>query len=279
MTGGATAHELILVDYNQHAVRSFDLRTSRLDERDVYYRAKGDDDLCDVAYSAEWDTLLVASRNCSGESCWYTVRAFVSANASSKLSWSFQYRRRISNSTKRNSSRVYLRILRNYFLIGWSHRYSVFKCPIHLPTAKCVVWQLPSRHYGFEVQVVDNETRLAAVHANGTVALYRVFEPPKYPYEIDVIEDLGEFPLSNYYDDFWPLLMFGDKMLVGAAENGTFSSFKRISISAAGNFDIHRQSQSKLPNRVNIHSWCFAYGSLFAWDLISGGLLQFDYVN
>ena len=58
LCGGAAAHQLFLADFN--AVRAFDVRTGRLDARDTYTPPNGES-VNDVAYSAESDSLFVAT--------------------------------------------------------------------------------------------------------------------------------------------------------------------------------------------------------------------------
>ena len=82
------AHELCFADSpisGNNVARVFDGLTARLHSSDVYRPEKRDEEVHDVAYSAESDTLFVCTME-SAESC-FSVRSFARTNGNGK--WTF----------------------------------------------------------------------------------------------------------------------------------------------------------------------------------------------
>lgn len=270
----AAAHELFFTDYKNNVVRSFNVHSGRLDDRDVF-EAQENETLSDLAYSAESDILLVATQNVA-KHLHISILLFTRANESYERSWSwkdeyyFIYRK-----TNENNRRLYLRVLRKEtYVMGLIDSSSILFCIIYRKSSECERLELPEQNWGFDVQAVGDETRLAAAHVSGSVALYRVEKQQlNATFANYSFVKLSEVLLANARHP----LFFGDKLLVGVAKDDLISEIASFSISNAG--DLQQRGHWGIGQQIDMYTWCFVNGSLFAWDSTSGDLLQFDDVN
>lgn len=272
----AAAHELLFTDYKNNVVRSFNVHSGRLDERDVF-DAGVNETLSDLAYSAESDILLVATQYVA-EHLHISILLLTRANETYERSWSWQeeyyfmYRK-----TNENNRRLYLRVLRNEtYVMGLIDSSYILFCKIYRKSSECGRLELPERNWGFDVQAVGDETRLAAAHVSGSVALYRVEKQQlNATFANYSFVKLSEVLLANARHP----LFFGDILLVGVAKNDLISEIASFSISNAGNLQQRGHWSIGSEQQIDMYTWCFVNGSLFAWDLTSGDLLQFDHLN
>ena len=112
---------------HNNVVRAFDLSAERLDAGDVYRAESTNESVLDVAYSAESDTLFVATRNNSHPND-YVVRSFVRTNNS----WIPCHRMAFAS---KYNGRGMLRVLRDTILFFW--RAELFRPLLKFTGAVC----------------------------------------------------------------------------------------------------------------------------------------------
>ena len=256
LCGGAAAHELFLAD--RDVVHAFDVRTGRLDARDPYTPPNWEW-VRDVAYSAESDSLFVATLDGSGVS----VRSL--ARRTDGL-WSECHRMQLA--WEGNYWGICLRVLRDGTLLcSKSGTGGIHVCHAHSDRSlqHCARVALPANHWGFDAQLVGNERRLAAALSDGSVALFRVDTAPA------ALVQLSRVMLA----DAIYALFCGDSVLVGVATDG----YVREAVSFTTTDGRLQRDRQLIPrdDRLNICSWCFVEETLFAWDRKSKELLLFNY--
>ena len=256
LCGGAAAHELFLADY-LHRVRAFDVRTGRLDARDAYTPPNGEE-VNDVAYSAESDSLFVATEH--SDLSGFIVRSLARRTDGK---WSERYRMQLA---PEGYSKICLRVLRDGTLLfsQWGTD-GIHVCRAHSDRSlqHCARVALPATHRGFDAQLAGNERRLAAALSDGSVALFRVDTEPA------ALVQLSRVMLAGARN----ALFCGDTLLVGVATD--FDVREAVSFTTTdGRLQRYRQLNPR-DDRLNISlgSWCFMEGTLFAWDFNSEKLL------
>ena len=259
LCGGAAAHELFLID-RFNAVCAFDVRTGRLNALDVYTPPNGEL-VSDVAYSAESDSLFVATYYDSG----VIVRSLARRTDGQ---WSECHRMQLAPDG--DNSRICLRVLRDGTLLC-SQQYTdgIHVCRAHSDRSlqHCARVALPARHRGFDAQLAGNERRLAVALSDGSdrsVALFRVDTEPA------ALVQLSRVMLAGATD----ALFCGDSLLVLVAIGGYV--VEAVSFTTTdGRLQRDRQLIPR-DDRLDICSWCFVEGTLFAWDWNSKELLLFN---
>ena len=258
LCGGAAAHELFLADFYNSAVRAFDVRTGRLDARDAYTPPNGEY-LNDVAYSAESDSLFVAT--------WHTDGSGVSVRSLARRTdgqWSECHRMQLA---PEGNNWICLRVLRDGTLLCSQWRTDgIHVCRAHSYRSlqHCARVALPATHEGFDAQLGGNERRLAAALSDGSVALFRVDT-----------ERAGLVQLSRVMLAGAGLALFcGDSLLVGVATDNDV----REAVSFTTTDGRLQRDRSLIPrdDRLDIWRWCFVEGTLFAWDFKSKELLFYN---
>lgn len=275
LTGGPPgARRLFLGDYRNSAVRSFDVQSGRLDASDTF-TAQSHDPVHDVAYCAELDALFVATRY---ENSKIRVRSFGRNNSKSDNDWS--ERDMIQQQHTENAKCVYLRVLRDATLFfGEGDSTGIYVCRVlsNLSMPHCVRVALPTDHWGFDVQLVDNERRLAAALTNGSVALFRV--------ETDWTSLSGQAVLLSLVPlaDARNPVFLEDTLLIGVPVGPTLMPWKfsgdviqAISFSTNGGRLVRERQLITLNDQFRIICWCFAYGKLFAMIDKSRDILVFN---
>ena len=259
LCGGAAAHELFLTYLYNNAVRAFDVRTGRLDARDTYSPSNGES-VFDVAFSAESDSLFVATYH-----LYHSGVAVRSLARRTDGQWSECHRMQLA---PEGGYRIWicLRVLRDGTLLcSVRDTDGIHVCRAHSDRSlqHCARVTLPARHEGFDAQLAGNERRLAAVLSDGSVALFRVVTEPA------ALVQLSRVTLA----DARRALFCGDSLLVGVA---TGDVLEAVSFTTTdGRLQRDRQLIPR-DDRLNICSWCFVDGTLFAWDSTSEELLLFN---
>ena len=253
LCGGAAAHELFHADHNR-AVRALDVRTGRLDARDAYTPPNGEF-VNDVAYCAKSDSLFVGTYHTDG------VR--VRSLARTDCLWSECHRMQLA---REGSGRMFLLVMRDRTLLC-SQRFTdgIHVCRAHSDRSlqHCARVALPATHRRFDAQLVGNERRLAAALSDGSVALFRIETEPVALVQLSRVMLAGaRFPL-----------FCGDSLLVGLESNGNV----REAVSFTTTDGRLQRDRQLIPrdDQLDIFSWCFVEGILFAWDR-SKDLLLFN---
>lgn len=155
LCSGAGPHELFLADYLNSVVRVLHLLNGRLDLREAY-RCTEPETVRDVAYSADLDTLFVATLQ--EDNSGLSVRSFVRVNSE----WNFRHRMQLS---PEGNGWVFLRVLGNGGLFcGLSNTDCVAVCSVQVDRSMQYSGRikLPEKHLGFDAQLTGNEERLAS---------------------------------------------------------------------------------------------------------------------
>ena len=162
---------------------------------------------------------------------------------------------------------VYLRVLRDgTFLCSQFGTDGIYVCRAHSDRSlqHCARVALPATHRGFDAQLTGNERRLAAALLNGSVALFRIDT------ERAALVQLSRVILA----DAQFALFCGDSLLVGVTTD--YDMREAVSFTTTdGRLQRDRQLIPR-DDRLDIYSWCFVEGTLFAWDLKSKELLLFN---
>ena len=263
LCGGTAAHELFLADRYNNAVRAFDVRTGRLDARDAYTPPNGEC-VYDVSYSAESDSLFVATFH--SDHSGVIVRSLARRTDGQ---WSECHRR--MQLAPEGTNWICLRVVRDGTLLCSQHYTDgIHVCRAHSDRSlqHCARVALPAKHEGFDAQLAGNERRLAAALSDGTVALFRVDTERAALVQLSRVMLAG----AKY------ALFCGDSLLVGVATDSFTGGDVREAVSFTttdGRLQRDRQLISR-DDRLDICSWCFVEGRLFAWDNKSKELLLFN---
>ena len=271
LCGGAAAQELFLADECNRAVRVFDVRTGRLDERDAY-TPPNVEWVHDVAYSAESDSLFVATYHRDGSGV--VVRS-LARRTDGQLSECHRMQL-----TREGDKKIWLRVLRDGTLLCSQWRTD----GIHVCRARsdrslqhCARVALQKEQWGFDAQLVGNERRLAVAFLDGSVTLFRIDTAPAALVQLSPVITLAGARRA---------LFCGDSLLVGVATGNEVR--KAVSFTTTGG-RLQRDRQlipcdNRLAilrwfsrdDRLDIWRWCFVEGTLFAWDRTSKELLLFN---
>lgn len=263
---GAAAHELYFADRSNNLVRSFDVRSSKLDVRDAY-RAERVEDVKDVAYSPESDTLFVSTRSQRGHDLITTVRLFLrTSNEWREFDrvqyqtpgefWHWPLLRVVSGET---------------LLCGTIHNdfINVYRVSANHSMLHSGRLQFPIQIFGFDIQqeLEGKQTLLAAVLVNGSVALYRVNSFTDHSMQL-----LSLVALHNARS----VLFARDTLIIGVSSFEGYYFDDIFAFSIIGN---RLKSERQLIARaegLEIRSWCFVNGTLFAWDYVSRDLFIYN---
>ena len=259
LCGGAAAHELFLADQNNNAIRAFDVRTGRLDARDAYTPSNGEW-VNDVAYSAESDSLIVATYLVDGSGV--IVRSLAQRTDGQ---WSEGHRMQLA---PEGNGRIWLRVLRDGTLLcSQLGTDGIHVCRAHSDRSlqHCARVALPAKHDGFDAQLAGNERQLAAALSGGSVALFRVDTEPAALVQLSRVMLAG----ACY------ALFCGDSLLVGVATDSATDGEVREAVSFTTTDGRLRHDRQLIPrdDRLDMFRWCFVDGTLFAWDWKSKELL------
>ena len=270
LCGGAAAHELFLADSysGREVVGAFDVRTGRLDARDEYQPPNGER-VRDVAYSAESDSLLVATLDDSE----VIVRSLARRTDGQ---WSECHRMQLA---REGDKRIFLHVLRDGTLLcsQWdTDRIHVCRAHSDRSLQHCARVALPATHVGFDAQLVGNERQLAAALSDGSVALFRIGTEPA------ALVPLSRVMLAGARRP----LFCGENLLVGVDTGGNVRDTVSFTTTDGG---LQRDRQLipcdnrpailrlfSRDDRLDIFNWCFVEGILFAWDWNSQELLLFN---
>ena len=247
LCGGAAEHELFLADRYNYSVRAFHVRTGRLDARDAYTPPIGEW-VNDVAYSAELDSLFVATYQ--SDHSGVIVRSLARRIDGQ---WSEYHRIQLA---REGDNRICLRVLRDTLLCSQRDTDGIHLCHAHSDRSlqHCVRVALPAAHEGFDAQLTGNERRLAAALSNGSVALFRVDT------ERAALVQLSRVTLAGAQF----ALFCGDSVLVGVATEN--DELEALSFTMTDGRLQHDRQLISRDDRLDIVSWCFVEGTLFAWD-------------
>lgn len=251
LCGGAAAHELFFTDSRNDMVRSFDARPVRLDA----FRPAVGECVNDVAYSAELHSLFVAT--CESDDSGVSVRSF----RRTESKWCVCHRVQLAAD---GNGDVFLRVLRDGTLFcGQSVKYRVIADRSIQHSARLT---LSHKHRGFDAQLNGNERQLAAAlqDHSGAIGLFR-------------LEAESAVQLSIVYLPGARLPLFcGDTLLVAVANNGDNEVHEAVSFSTTG-ARLQRDRQLIARNgQLDIYRWCFADGTIYAFDCKSKDLLVFN---
>ena len=269
LCGGAAAHELFLYVSWKNAVRALDVRTGRLDARDAY-TPPNMEYVYDVAYSAESDSLFVAtiSRREIEFDVEFSGSIVRSLARRTDGQWSECHRMQLAPEGPEGlDTRVYLRVLRDGTLLCSQFGTSgIHVCRAHSDRSlqHCARVALSVKHFGFDAQLVGNDRRLVATLLGSSVALFRIDTEPV------ALVQLSRLTLAGSRK----ALFCGDSLLVGVATDDHVR--EAVSFTTTdGRLEYDRQLIPR-DDRLNICSWCFVEGTLFAWDFTSEELLLFN---
>ena len=127
----------------------------------------------------------------------------------------------------------------------------------------CARVALPTKHRGFDAQLVGNERRLAVALCDGSVVLCRVNLAPVALEKLSFVKLVGA-----------RLALFcGDSLLVGVARD--YKVQEAVSFSTTGGRLQRERQLIPHDDLLDLRSWCYVEGTLFAWDYTSKQLLQF----
>lgn len=235
-------------------MRAFDFSSERLDATDVYV-AGSEEEISDVAYSAESDSLFVASKHKAKPIA--IVRSFARINNSE---WS---ERNQTQFERKGSRWIHVKILRDGTLIyGQSGTAFIHVCRVHADRSiqNCKSFATPTKHNGFDTQLVDKDKRLAVAFENGSVAIFRMSE-----------ERIAYLPpLITLVGARHPLYLW-DSLLVGKKTKAGFYAQEAILFSTSGSRQL-----ITLNDKLDIETWCSVHNHLFVSNFKSRELLIYE---
>lgn len=261
MTIGAAAHELFFADLINETVRCFDLQSEQFDATEAYRVERGES-VRAVTYSAESDTLLVGTYSDSDN---IIVRSFARTNSTGE--WRLSDQRDIS--CENPTGAIKLSALRDGTLVCgqlYTNGVHVSRVQSDRTMQNFTRVTLPTSYNGLDVRMVDNEKHLAAALMNRSVALYRLEE--NRVVELSRVSPLGRRRV------LLRSLFVGDKLLVQYS-NGRYSRIKAISITGT-TLDSEDVRPLYKSDEIEIDGCCFENGKLYAWDIKSGDLFEYN---
>ena len=165
--GGHNENNLFFVDSKNGAVRSLNVHTAQLSSDDIY-RCQDGEEICDVAFCAEWDTLLIAIKHLEK----LVLLLFVCNNGKwigiDRLSTGVRVTSSVIIRFLPDGTLFCSQILSDTVLVYYVDAERWMDCIGSLT--------LPKRHWGFDVQLVGEEIRLVAAFCDNSVAVLRVEE-------------------------------------------------------------------------------------------------------
>lgn len=165
--GGPDEGVLFIADSINGAVRSLNVHTAELSSGDLY-RCRDGEEICDVAYCTEWNTLFIAIKHLEQ----LVLLSFVRTNGV------LIECHRLSTKVRVTSS-IIIRFLPNGTLFCsqiLSDTVIVYNVDEERYMERIGSLTFPKMHWGFDVQFVGEETRLVAALYDKSVALFRMEE-------------------------------------------------------------------------------------------------------
>lgn len=221
LCGGAAKNKLFIVwaskeNGEEGTVREFNLDSRLLNERDAFRPNESGKDTVhecvhDVAYSAEFRSLFIATRRTCNNDKAVCVIWYESANNDE---WNFRKRLKLKH---KNADFIYLRVLPDRtVLCGQNKTHRVYVCRFKVGSCfnlkeKYRV-KLNSPHLGFDATLKGNDRLLAAALWNDSLCLYR----------LDANQVWQISSISNSSKSVFRRVLFCDNaLLVGRAPNSS----------------------------------------------------------
>lgn len=265
---GASEHELFTADVSNNVVHSFDLRAEQLNSN-YTYRPPEREKVKDVAYGAETDTLFIATLQEGTATTVVIIRSF--SRTSAYGSWTLCHSIQLD---AEKVFRAFLRVLCDGSIFcgqwdtDWVHMCHVNEDRLLRQSARLV---LPTKHEGFDVQLVVEEKRLVASLLDGSVAIFSVYR------ERALQLSRVQLPCAGI------TLFCGDTLLVGI-ERTRFLFRKMVSFAVRvsdGLLERDRTMQLLPPedDKSEFFSWCFVNTTaptLLVWEKQTQDLFMYS---
>ena len=259
LSGGAAAHELFIADFANNVVRAFNLRTERFVAPAVYTGSAESFELVqDVAYSAEWRTLYVATLNYKQPNI--TVHSFTRT----ATGWRMFDQKQL---TSDGFNGVLLRVLRDgSVFVEQLESAIIHLCRVQVDRSigNCIQLTLPEAHTGFDVRLTDKGILLAAALQSGFLSFYRLDAGRAFR-----LRSKSSLPGAR------SPLFCGDTLLVGAASDESDMSFTWLYSFSVEEDRTMDRILYEVGDPLAISLWWYVNDSIYAIDSNSKDLFVY----